>query len=395
MPASSRPPADTTISYTFDAESQIKTAAGVTYLYDGSGRRVSKSSGKLYWYGSGGEILAETTATGATLNEYIFFAGKRVAMLPAGGNPEYYAEDLLGSSRVTTTNNGTVCYDADFYPYGGERAYTNSCPSANVYKFEGKERDAETGNDDFGARYYSNRFGRWLSADWSAVPAPVPYANLTNPQTLNLYSMVSDDPESFADLDGHVENASQGGAKESGGNPSCAANGQGGNGSANSGKCGANQTAQQTQDQQQAEAARQQAQNQNQDQNQKNKSQDAGVKAPPTDKPPLPPPPGKGPNGEPNEWVKKPGTDGKPYGPVYEPKYPVPDTPNGSQPRVHWDSPDGKWSRDNGNRSPREHFDRWGNKINQQALAQAATKTAVVVVIIRVLIYAAEAALAF
>jgi RHS repeat-associated protein len=58
-------------------------------------------------------------------------------------------------------------------------------------------------NDDFGARYYSNRFGRWLSADWSSVPAPVPYANLTNPQTLNLYAMVADDPESFADLDGH------------------------------------------------------------------------------------------------------------------------------------------------------------------------------------------------
>jgi len=45
---------------------------------------------------------------------------------------------------------------------------------------------------------------RWLSSDWSAVPVPVPYANLTNPQTLNLYSMVADDPESFADLDGHV-----------------------------------------------------------------------------------------------------------------------------------------------------------------------------------------------
>ena len=26
-------------------------------------------------------------------------------------------------------------------------------------KFTGKERDSETGNDDFGARYYSNRFG--------------------------------------------------------------------------------------------------------------------------------------------------------------------------------------------------------------------------------------------
>ena len=112
-----------------------------------------------------------------------------------------------------TQNNGTPCYDADFDPFGGEHAYTNTC--SQNYKFEGKERDTETGNDDFGARYYSNRFGRWLSADWSAVPVPVPYANLTNPQTLNLYSMVADDPESFADLDGHVQLASQGLSAES------------------------------------------------------------------------------------------------------------------------------------------------------------------------------------
>jgi RHS repeat-associated protein len=98
-----------------------------------------------------------------------------------------------------------VCYDADFYPFGGERSVTDNCPQANKYKFEGKERDNETQNDDFGARYYSWRFGRWLSADWSAVPEPVPYANLTNPQTLNLYAMVHDDPESFADLDGHQD----------------------------------------------------------------------------------------------------------------------------------------------------------------------------------------------
>jgi RHS repeat-associated protein len=85
--------------------------------------------------------------------------------------------------------------------FGGEHPYINTCPQN--YKLEGKERDTETGNDDFGARYYTERFGRWLSADWSAVPVPVPYANLTNPQTLNLYAMVADDPESFADLDGH------------------------------------------------------------------------------------------------------------------------------------------------------------------------------------------------
>jgi RHS repeat-associated protein len=148
------------------------------------------------------EILAETDASGNTLNEYIFFGGKRIALLPAGSTAQYYVEDSLGSSRIVTTNTGVVCYDADFYPYGGERPYTDSC-TQNNYKFEGKERDTETGNDDFGARYYSWRFGRWLSADWSNVPVAVPYANLSNPQTLNLYTMVADDPESFADLDGH------------------------------------------------------------------------------------------------------------------------------------------------------------------------------------------------
>ncbi len=194
---------DGTFSYTWDGESQMKSAAGVNYAYDGDGRRVFKSSGKLYWYGAGDEILAETDGSGNVTEEYVFFGGKRIAVLPAGGSAQYYVGDFLGSSRVVTQSNGVICYDSDFTPFGGELPYTNSCPTQNNYKFEGKERDTETGNDDFGARYYSWRFGRWLSADWSALPVPVPYANLTNPQTLNLYAMVADDPESFADLDGH------------------------------------------------------------------------------------------------------------------------------------------------------------------------------------------------
>jgi RHS repeat-associated protein len=193
-------------TYTWNGESQMKTAGGVTYSYDGDGRRAAKVGSKLYWYGSGGEILGETNAAGTTLNEYVFFGGKRVALVPASGSALYYAADMLGSSRVMVQSNGTLCYDADFTPFGAERTITNSC-AQNSYKFEGKERDAETGNDDFGAREYSWRMGRWLSSDWSAIPVAVPYANLTNPQTLNLYAMVADDPESFADLDGHGENS--------------------------------------------------------------------------------------------------------------------------------------------------------------------------------------------
>jgi RHS repeat-associated protein len=109
---------------------------------------------------------------------------------------------MPGSSRtIVQAGQGSPCFDADYFPYGGEHDDTASCVPS--YKFEGKERDSETQNDDFGARYYTWRLGRWLSADWSAIPAPVPYANMTNPQTLNLYAMVSDNPETFADLDGH------------------------------------------------------------------------------------------------------------------------------------------------------------------------------------------------
>jgi RHS repeat-associated protein len=167
----------------------------------------------------------------------------------------YYVEDMLGTSRVGTTNTRVVCYDADFYPYGDERTYTNTCPQD--YKFEGKERDTETGNDDFGARYYSNRFGRWLSADWSSVPSPVPYANLSNPQTLNLYAMVSDDSESFADLDGRYLNGADVPMNrsdyQSGDSYSASASAAAGMFSGN--HCDDEENCQQPQNQQQAQAA--------------------------------------------------------------------------------------------------------------------------------------------
>lgn len=72
--------------------------------------------------------------------------------------------------------------------------------------YTGKERDAESGNDYFGARYYASTMGRWLSPDFvddGLDPAPVPWANFENPQTLNLYSYVQNNPLTLADSDGH------------------------------------------------------------------------------------------------------------------------------------------------------------------------------------------------
>jgi RHS repeat-associated protein len=69
----------------------------------------------------------------------------------------------------------------------------------------GKERDAESGLDYFGARYYASNMGRFMSPDWSGEEEPVPYAKLENPQTLNLYAYANNNPVTGVDPDGHME----------------------------------------------------------------------------------------------------------------------------------------------------------------------------------------------
>jgi RHS repeat-associated protein len=52
-------------------------------------------------------------------------------------------------------------------------------------RYTGKERDAESGNNYFGARYYASSMGRWMSPDFDEDdddPEPVPYADLEDPQ---------------------------------------------------------------------------------------------------------------------------------------------------------------------------------------------------------------------
>jgi RHS repeat-associated protein len=94
------------------------------------------------------------------------------------------------------TGLAPVCYDADCYPYGGERAVTDSC--SQDFKFTGKERDAETGNDYFGARFYTSSFGRFLTPD----PVFITAARLADPQSLNLYAYVRGNPLLMTDPTG-------------------------------------------------------------------------------------------------------------------------------------------------------------------------------------------------
>jgi hypothetical protein len=46
--------------------------------------------------------------------------------------------------------------------------------------------------------------GRWTFPDWSAVPSQVPFADLSDPQSLNLYRYGANNPLRSRDLDGHT-----------------------------------------------------------------------------------------------------------------------------------------------------------------------------------------------
>ena len=69
-------------------------------------------------------------------------------------------------------------------------AYLLSGASAYPSISTGKERDAESGNDNFGARYYASSMGRMLSPD----PSQLYFANPADPQSLNLYSYGRNNP---------------------------------------------------------------------------------------------------------------------------------------------------------------------------------------------------------
>ncbi|MBS1813676.1 MAG: RHS repeat-associated core domain-containing protein [Acidobacteria bacterium] len=69
--------------------------------------------------------------------------------------------------------------------------------------YTGKERDSESGLDYFGARYYASTVGRWMSPDWAQKAEPVPYAKMDDPQSLNLYGYVGNNPIAQIDADGH------------------------------------------------------------------------------------------------------------------------------------------------------------------------------------------------
>jgi hypothetical protein len=162
--------------------------------------------------------------------------------------------------------------------------------------------------------------GRFLSPDWATKPEAVPYSDLDDPQSLNLYSYVRNNPVSRVDADGHLDMFCRGAAESACG--------------------GINLTPETTTQEQAAQASEQAAALQAQQQTTPAPTNPDGSPA----KPPNPPPPGK--DGQPNDWVRVPGSENRPD--KWVPRDPVP-SPKGGQPGASWDGKDGHWDVDNGN----------------------------------------------
>jgi len=118
--------------------------------------------------------------------------------------PSYRLTDWLGTLRATTDSSGVSQGTCTGSPFGDGVSCKGDIP--DVRRFTGKERDTESGNDYFGARYYASSMGRFMSPDFNNTgddPQPIPYADLEGPQSLNLYSYVGNNPLYRRDADGH------------------------------------------------------------------------------------------------------------------------------------------------------------------------------------------------
>jgi RHS repeat-associated protein len=205
---------------TYDAENRIVNAGGIAYSYNADGMRVKRAGSGVvdtaYWYGPTGEVLAESDLSGVIQSEFVFFNGQRIARRDEpGGVVHYTFADHLGSASVVTTATGSIEDASDYYPFGQERVILDT--DRNHYKFTGKERDVETGLYYFGARYYHEN-GWFMTPDEftggpvdafssndPSPPGPLPYADITNPQSLNKYTYTYNNPLRYTNANGHCQ----------------------------------------------------------------------------------------------------------------------------------------------------------------------------------------------
>ncbi len=107
--------------------------------------------------------------------------------LPLAASPQLAENSRLGFA----TDASTLRWASGFSISSNTLGLSASLYDGRVGpRSTGKERDSESGNDYFGARYYASTMGRMMSPD----PSQLYFANPAYPQSLNLYSYGRNNP---------------------------------------------------------------------------------------------------------------------------------------------------------------------------------------------------------
>jgi RHS repeat-associated protein len=127
----------------------------------------------------------------------VYSAGTLLATYDSNGL-HFYLNDPLGTRRAQTDYAGVLEQTCSSLPFGDGLSCTNSTEYPTEHHFTGKERDAESGLDYFGARYYGSSMGRFTSPD----PIIMNDLRLINPQRWNKYAYTINNPLTLTDPTG-------------------------------------------------------------------------------------------------------------------------------------------------------------------------------------------------
>jgi RHS repeat-associated protein len=185
--------ADGVHTYAYDAEgnlNSVDSGSTLTETYNALGWRVeANKNGYIvdYQHDAAGEMIGGVFPGGS--NQFIYFRGGLMAEYWNGASFAHL--NGLGSTQQFTNWSGTSPMDTLFYPWG--QPANSSVESLWAGFNDGNGWLLHEWQTD--TRRYTPSAGRWFTPD----PAP---ADLTNPQSLNRYAYVLNNPTTLTDPTG-------------------------------------------------------------------------------------------------------------------------------------------------------------------------------------------------
>ncbi|MBI3242659.1 MAG: RHS repeat-associated core domain-containing protein [Chloroflexi bacterium] len=193
----------TTFTQDFDAENRLSSVitGGVTttFVYDGDGNLVKKVKGTTTTVYVGTYEVELTNSVVTKKTSYYPGGAMRVDIV-GGSNTLYYSlKDHLGSASVLLDSSGNLVTNGEqrYYPFGESRIVSADLKTNHLFTGQLSMGTELGGIYSYGARFYSAKLGRFLSAD-TIVPEP------GDPQALNRFSYVKNNPLKYTDPTGHT-----------------------------------------------------------------------------------------------------------------------------------------------------------------------------------------------